>query len=287
MSKIPNHTLHETVTMPQLGFGVFQVRHDNAEKAVTTAIEAGYRSIDTAAYYRNEQGVGRAVNHSSVDRDDLFITTKLWNSDHGYQKALDAFDTSLNRLNLDYVDLYLIHWPLPGKQLHVETWQALEMLYNNGRVRAIGVSNFSQSQLDDLRTHSSITPAINQIELHPWLQQEPLREYHDQHGIITQAWSPLGQGALLTDETLQGIATAHGKTVAQIILRWHLQLGNNVIPKSVTPSRIAENIDVFDFELSDEDMTTITSLNRNVRTGPDPDVFGADPNQVFPPPKAE
>ena len=285
MSKVSPHTLHDKVPMPQLGLGVFKVRDEGAEAAVATAIEAGYRSIDTAAYYRNERGVGRAVNQSSVSRDELFVTTKLWNSDHGYQAALDAFEASLERLGLDYIDLYLIHWPLPGKQLHVETWRALEKLYEDGRVRAIGVSNFKQSQLDDLRESSGIIPAINQVELHPWLQQEPLRQYHDQHGIITQAWSPLGQGALLDDQTLQSIGKTHGKTIAQVILRWHLQLDNNVIPKSVTPSRIAENIDVFDFELSAEDLSAIAALDQGTRTGPDPEVFGADPDQVFPKPK--
>ncbi|HZG03075.1 MAG TPA: aldo/keto reductase [Streptomyces sp.] len=273
MSSVPDITLNNGVTMPQLGFGVFQVPEEETEAAVTTALEAGYRSIDTAAVYGNEAGVGRAVAASGLRREELFVTTKLWNEQQGYDSALAAFDASLSRLGLDYVDLYLIHWPTPARDRYPDTWRAFEKLLADGRVRAIGVSNFQPAHLQRLIDHFGVVPAVNQIELHPGLQQKELREFHARHGIVTEAWSPLAQGALLTEETITRIAERHGRTPAQVVLRWHLQLGNVVIPKSVTPERIRQNIEVFDFALSDEDIDAITALDRGMRTGPDPDTF--------------
>ena len=273
MSSVPDITLNNGVTMPQLGFGVFQVPEEETEAAVTTALEAGYRSIDTAAVYGNEAGVGRAVAASGLRREELFVTTKLWNEQQGYDSALAAFDASLSKLGLDYVDLYLIHWPTPARDRYPDTWRAFEKLLADGRVRAIGVSNFQPAHLQRLIDHFGVVPAVNQIELHPGLQQKELREFHARHGIVTEAWSPLAQGALLTEEAITRIAERHGRTPAQVVLRWHLQLGNVVIPKSVTPERIRQNIEVFDFALSDEDIDAITTLDRGMRTGPDPDTF--------------
>ncbi|MGH8791627.1 MAG: aldo/keto reductase [Stackebrandtia sp.] len=261
--------------MPQLGLGVWQVSDDQAETVVDRALQAGYRSIDTAFAYQNERGVGRAVAAAALPRDDLFITTKLQNSDHGHDAALRAFDVSLERLGLDYVDLYLIHWPVPSRDQYVDTWRVLESLYADKRVKAVGVSNFQPAHLDRLRDECDVVPAVNQIELHPRLTQQTLREYHRAHGVATEAWSPLGQGGdLLGDPQLASVAAKHDKTVAQIVLRWHIQLGNVVIPKTVTPSRIDENIDVFDFTLDAADMRTIAALNTDTRLGPDPDTFG-------------
>ncbi|GAA4672999.1 aldo/keto reductase [Streptomyces chumphonensis] len=271
MSSVPSITLHNGVTMPQLGFGVWQVPDDEAATVVTHALEAGYRSIDTAAVYENEKGTGRAIASSGVPREEVFLTTKLWNSEHGYDSTLRAFDASLDRLGTDYVDLYLIHWPLPMFDRYVETWRAFEKLYADGRVRAIGVSNFQPPHLERLLAETSAVPVINQIELHPRLQQEQSRTFHAAHGIATEAWSPLGQGKdILNDPVITKIAERHGKTAAQVILRWHLQLGNVVIPKSVTPSRIRENIDVFDFELPAEDLSALAGLESASRLGPDP-----------------
>ncbi|WUB77166.1 aldo/keto reductase [Streptomyces sp. NBC_00576] len=260
--------------MPQLGFGVWQVPDDEAEQAVATALETGYRSIDTAAIYGNEEGTGKALAASDVPREDLFVTTKLWNGDQGYESALRAFDTSLEKLGLEYVDLYLIHWPQPAKGRFVDTYKAFEKLAADGRARAIGVSNFLPEHLDRLLAETSVIPAVNQIELHPHLQQHAAREYHGEQGIATEAWSPLGQGkGLLEVPAIVAIAQKHGRTPAQIVLRWHLQLGNVVIPKSVTPSRIKENIEVFDFSLDTEDLAAISALNENRRLGPDPATF--------------
>ncbi|WP_069170112.1 aldo/keto reductase [Streptomyces griseus] len=271
MPTVPTLTLNNGVTIPQLGFGVFQIPDDETTAAVTEALDAGYRSIDTAAVYGNEVGVGRALADSGLPRDDLFVTTKVWNSDQGYDATLAAFDTSLGKLGLDHVDLYLVHWPSPARGLYPETWRALEKLAAEGRIRAAGVSNFQPAHLHRLTEGSSLVPAVNQIELHPGLQQAELRALHARYGIVTEAWSPLAQGALLDDEVLVTIAGRHGKSPAQVVLRWHLQLGNVVIPKSVTPARIRQNIDVFDFELSDAEMDAVAGLDRGMRTGPDPE----------------
>jgi 2,5-diketo-D-gluconate reductase A len=273
MATVPTLALNNDVVIPQLGFGVWQVPSEGTAKAVRTALDSGYRSIDTAAAYRNEAGVGEAIRSSGLPRQDLFVTTKLWNSDQGYDPALRAFDASLSELGLDYVDLYLIHWPLPKRDNYVDTWRALEKLHADGRVRAVGVSNFQVPHLRRLLDETEIVPAVNQVELHPNLQQAALREFHAEHGIVTEAWSPLAQGALLSEVIVTSLAAKYGKSPAQIVLRWHLQLGNVVIPKSVTPSRIAENIDVFDFELADDDMTVISELDMGTRVGPDPDTF--------------
>ncbi|WP_207401107.1 aldo/keto reductase [Actinomadura roseirufa] len=261
--------------MPQLGFGVFQVPDEEAETAVRTALELGYRSIDTASAYQNEEGVGRALRASGVPREELFVTTKLWNSDQGYDSALRAFDASLDRLGLEYLDLYLIHWPTPGRGAYTETWRAFEWLKAGGRVRSIGVSNFTVETLGRLLEETEVVPVVNQVELHPYFQQDGLRVFHREHGIHTEAWAPLGQGrGLLDDPALARVAAAHGRTPAQVVLRWHLQLGNVVIPKSATPSRIAENIDVFGFELSTDDMKALAELDKGIRLGPDPATFG-------------
>ncbi|MFI1395323.1 aldo/keto reductase [Streptomyces sp. NPDC020681] len=274
MSKVPSITLNNGVAMPQLGFGVWQVPDDEATKAVATALDAGYRSIDTAAVYENEEGTGRAVAASGIAREDLFITTKLWNADHGYDKALRAFDTSLDKLGLDYVDLYLIHWPMVTKGAYAETYKALEKIHADGRAKAIGVSNFLPQQLEHLMAETSVVPVVNQIELHPQLQQAELRELHAKHGIATEAWSPLGQGkGLLEVPTVVAVAQKHDRTPAQVVLRWHLQIGNVVIPKSVTPDRIRENLDVFGFELDADDLAAFAALDEGKRLGPDPATF--------------
>ncbi|MFC5856771.1 aldo/keto reductase [Streptomyces chlorus] len=268
---VPPITLNNGVVMPQLGFGVWQVPDAEAETAVAAALEAGYRSIDTAAVYGNEEGTGRAVAASGVPREDLFVTTKLWNDDQGYDATLRGFDASLSKLGLDYVDLYLIHWPTPAHDRYVDTYRAFEKLYAEGRVRAIGVSNFLPEYLERLLDETSVVPAVNQIELHPHLQQPAAREYHAERGIATEAWSPLGQGkGLLEVPAIVAIAQKHGRTPAQVVLRWHLQLGNVVIPKSVTPSRIKENIDVFGFSLDAEDLAAISALDEDRRLGSDP-----------------
>ncbi|MFD8275397.1 aldo/keto reductase [Streptomyces flaveolus] len=268
---VPTVTLNNGVEIPQLGFGVFQVPDAETTAAVTAALEAGYRSIDTAAIYGNEAGVGRALADSGIARDDLFVTTKLWNADQGYDATLKAFDTSLDKLGLDHVDLYLIHWPTPARDLYRESWKAIEKLVADGRIRAAGVSNFQPAHLERLIAGSDLVPAVNQVELHPGLQQGELRAAHARLGIVTEAWSPLAQGAVLKDEAITTIAARHGKSAAQVVLRWHLQLGNVVIPKSVTPARIRENLDVFDFTLTDDEMTAIAGLDRDLRTGTHPD----------------
>jgi 2,5-diketo-D-gluconate reductase A len=274
MADQPTVRLNTGTSMPQLGFGVFQVPNDQTTAAVLAALEAGYRSIDTAAMYRNEEGVGKAIAQSGIPRRDLFITTKLNNNAHGTAEARRAFEESLSRLGLDYLDLYLIHWPLPAKDRYVETWRALERIHHEGPARAIGVSNFQIRHLDRLLKETEVVPAVNQIELHPYLTQEPLRAFHARHGIATESWSPLAKGGeLLSDPIITSLAEKYGKSPAQIAIRWHLQLGIIVIPKSVTPERIKENIDVFDFELADDDVVSISELNRDERTGPDPDDF--------------
>ncbi|HEY7047103.1 MAG TPA: aldo/keto reductase [Jatrophihabitantaceae bacterium] len=268
---VPTITLNNGVAMPQLGFGVFQVPDAEATDAVTTALRAGYRSIDTAALYRNESGVGRAIAQSGLRRDELFVTSKVWNSDQGYDSTLRAYDASLSRLGLDFLDLYLIHWPTPKRGRYPETWRALEKLLGDGRVRAIGVSNFRPAHLQRLFDEFDVVPAVNQVELHPRLQQPELREFDAAHGIATEAWAPLAQSVVLDDPVLSAIAQRLGVTTAQVVLRWHLQIGNVVIPKSVTPARIVANIDLFGFELSDEDMKQIADLDRGRRIGADPE----------------
>lgn len=274
MSDVPGIELNNGTVIPQLGFGVFQIDPSDTAETVLTAFEAGYRHIDTAQMYGNEAEVGEAIAKSGLKRDELWITTKCNNSNHGFDDAQTALDESLQKLGLDAVDLYLIHWPLPGKDLYVETWKGLEKAQQDGKTRTIGVSNFQPHHLDRLLAETETVPAINQIELHPHMQQAALRSYHERHGIRTEAWSPIGQGKGLLDAPELGeIAQAHGKSAAQVVLRWHIQIGNIVFPKSVTPDRIRENKDIFDFELSDEDMQKIDGMEKAERLGPDPDTF--------------
>lgn len=264
-------TLHNGKQIPQVGLGVWRTPNDGAANAVSTAIRAGYRHVDTAAIYENEQGVGDGLRQAGATRDQLFITTKLWNADQGFDSTLRAFDASLQRLGLDYVDLYLIHWPAPSRDLYVETWKAFIRLKEEGRAKSIGVSNFTAEHLDRLIRETGVKPVLNQIELHPRFQQEALREAHAERGIATESWSPLGQGQLLEDRVIGEIAQKHAKTPAQIVIRWHIDSGLIVIPKSVTPSRITENFNVFDFELDETDLAAIAGLDRNDgRIGPDP-----------------
>jgi 2,5-diketo-D-gluconate reductase A len=270
---VPSLTLHDGVEIPQLGFGVFQVPPEDTQEVVELALEAGYRHVDTAAAYRNEKGVGAAVAALDLTREEVFVTTKLWNSQQGYDSTLAAFDASLERLGFDYVDLYLIHWPMPTEDRFVDTWRAFERIRDEGLVRTIGVSNFRIEDLERLQAETETLPTINQIELHPRLQQAELRAWHAEHRVATEAWSPLAQGDLLDEETVVRVAERHGRTPAQAILRWHLQLGNVVIPKSATPDRIRENIEIFDFELSEEEMEALRALDSGGRIGPNPDRF--------------
>jgi diketogulonate reductase-like aldo/keto reductase len=274
MAMPPLLTLNNAVTVPQLGFGVYQVHAAQAEKVVATAIEVGYRSIDTATLYGNEAEVGAAIRASGVPREEFFVTTKLWNTDHGRDRALRAFDRSAGELGLGQLDLYLIHWPQPRLDRYVETWRALGELQREGRVRAIGVSNFGVKNLRRLLDETGVVPAVNQVELHPWLQQTELRAFHAEHGIATEAWSPLARGRLLGERVITALAAKYGKTPAQLVLRWHLQLGTIAIPKSATPSRIRENFDVFDFELADDDLAALSELDNGTRTGLDPETVG-------------
>lgn len=269
---VPKISLHDGNSMPQLGFGLWQVSDIEAEKAALEAIRCGYRSIDGAAIYQNEAGLGRALQHKTVKREDLFITTKLWNDDQGYDSTLTAFETSMKKLELDYLDLYLVHWPSPHREKYVQTWKALIELQKRGRVKSIGVSNFHKTHLERIVQETGVVPTVNQIELHPYFQQNELRAFHKKHNIATESWSPLGQGKILQDEVLTSIGKKHNKTVAQVILRWHLESELIAIPKSITPSRIQENFDVFDFKLDDEDMKLIAGLDKPTgRIGPDPD----------------
>jgi 2,5-diketo-D-gluconate reductase A len=271
----PSLTLHDGIEIPQLGFGVFKVPPPETQSVVEVALEAGYRHIDTAAAYRNEQGVGQALAASGLPREDVFVTTKLWNSQQGYDSTLAAFESSLDRLGFAYVDLYLIHWPVPSEDRFVDTWRAFERIHEEGRARTIGVSNFRIADLERLEAETDTRPTVNQIELHPRHQQAELRAWHRENGIATEAWSPLAQGEVLDHDAIAQIAERHGKTPAQTILRWHLQIGNVVIPKSVTPERIHENIELFDFELSDQELAAIGALDDGSRIGPDPSTFVA------------
>lgn len=272
-STAPLLALNNGRQIPQLGFGVFQVPPDEVVEPVVTAIQAGYRLIDTAAAYRNERGVGKAIAESGVPREELFVTTKLWNDAHGYEAALRAFDASMERLGLERLDLYLIHWPMPDNDDYVDTWRALEQLYADGRVSAIGVSNFTERHLERLRQESELTPAVNQVELHPRFNQAALRAYHDAVQIRTEAWSPIGQGkGLLADPVVTGLAQQTGRSPAQVVLRWHIQLGNVAIPKSVHPERIRANIEIFDFSLTEEQMGLLSGMTGG-RVGPDPETF--------------
>ncbi|RST75115.1 aldo/keto reductase [Siminovitchia acidinfaciens] len=265
-------TLHNGVKIPYIGLGVYKMKKETeAIAAIKYAINHGYRSIDTAHIYENEHIVGRAIKETEIPREELFITTKVWNTDQGYDSTLRAFEQSLKKLDMDYLDLYLIHWAVKDK--YKETWRALERLYDEKVVKAIGVCNFQIHHLEDLATNSNEKPVINQVELHPRLNQEPLREYCEQHKIAVEAWSPIAQGRLLEEPTLQHLAQKHGKTTAQIILRWHLQNDVVVIPKSVHEERIRENADLFNFELTKNEMNEINALNMNERIGPDPDNF--------------
>ncbi|MFF4579524.1 aldo/keto reductase [Streptomyces sp. NPDC001373] len=278
MNQVPNIRLNNGTLMPQLGFGVWQVPDDEAERVVGSALEAGYRSVDTAAVYGNERGTGRAVTGSGLPREELFVTTKLWNGpDRRWDRdaVLRAFDDSLGRLGLDHVDLYLIHWPRPMRDDFLTIWKTFEEIAASGRARAVGVSNFRPADLERLGAESPLVPAVNQVELHPLFPQAELRALHASLGIATEAWSPLGQGKeLLELPAVAAVAAKHGRSAAQVVLRWHLRLGTIVIPKSVTPSRIRENLDVFGFELDAEDLAALDALGADGgRIGPDPAVF--------------
>ncbi|WP_445185908.1 aldo/keto reductase [Pseudonocardia sp. Cha107L01] len=279
MTQVPNIRLNNGAIagaeIPQFGFGVFQIPPAETAGAVREAFAAGYRHIDTAQMYGNEEGVGEAIKDSDLSRGEVFVTTKLNNDAHGYNSAISALDESLKKLRLDYVDLYLIHWPLPHQDRYVETWKGFEKLLADGRARSIGVSNFQPAHLDRLAKETDTVPAVNQIELHPLLTQTELRKYHAEHGIATEAWSPIAQGEVLGEQTITSLADKYGKSPAQVVLRWHLQVGNIVFPKSVNPDRMRENIDVFDFELADDDVDAIEAMDAGHRTGPDPDTFGA------------
>lgn len=272
-TEVPVLTLHDGVEIPQLGYGVFQIPPEETQEKVEEALGVGYRHVDTAAAYRNEAGVGAAIAATGVRREDVFVTTKLWNSDQGYDSTLRAFEQSLERLGTGYVDLYLIHWPLPSKDLFLDTWRAFERICEEGGARSIGVSNFRVEDLERLRAEAEKQPTVNQVELHPRLQQAELRAWHADHDVATEAWSPLAQGEVLEDGTVETVAAHHDRTSAQVILRWHLQLGNVVIPKSSSPERIRENFEVFDFELSEDDMAALERLDSGSRTGPDPGTF--------------
>jgi 2,5-diketo-D-gluconate reductase A len=270
---VPEIELRDGAHVPQLGFGVFLVPPAETERTVADALEVGYRHIDTASGYRNETEVGRAVRASGLPRSEVFVTTKCFNDAHGYDKATSATHDSLERLDLGPIDLYLIHWPVPAQDLYVETWRAFIDLQAEGLVRSIGVSNFQPAHIERLIEETGVTPAVNQIELHPRLQQAELRRLHGELGIVTEAWSPLARGGLLDDPVVGEIASTRKRTPAQIVLRWHVQIGNVVIPKSVTPERIRENIDVFDFELGPDEIAAIGDLERGERIGPDPETF--------------
>lgn len=273
MTFAPLVEMNDGRSIPVIGFGVWQVPDDVVVDATLKALEVGYRHIDTAYLYLNERGVGEALRRSELDRDDIFVTTKVWNTDHGYDETLRAFDKSTGLLGIDEVDLYLIHWPTPARDIYLDSWRALIRLREEGRARSIGVSNFHEAHLRKIIDETGVIPAINQIELHPWLPQTHMRDIDARLGIKTEAWSPLGSGRLIDDPVIAEVAAKHGKSPAQVMVRWSMQLGNIVLPKSVTPERIEQNIDVFDFVLDDADMAAIATLESGRRTGPNPDEF--------------
>jgi 2,5-diketo-D-gluconate reductase A len=277
MNPVPSLTLNNGVEIPQLGFGVFQIEPENTRQAVLTALETGYRHIDTAEMYGNEKEVGEAIRESGVPRDDIFVTSKLNNGFHAYGDALTAFARTLDDLDIETLDLFLVHWPLPAVGDYTETWKAMEEIYSSGRVRAVGVSNFNPHHLNRLFERTTVVPAVNQIEVHPYLAQDDVRAFNAEHGIATEAWSPIAQGKVLDDPVITAIATRLDRTAAQVTLRWHIQRGDIVFPKSVTRERVEENFRIFDFELNGEDMAQITALDRGERTGPDPETFNYVP----------
>jgi 2,5-diketo-D-gluconate reductase A len=275
VSQVPDLALNNGQTIPQLGFGVFKIDPAETAQAVGLALDVGYRHIDTAEAYGNEKGVGEAIRASGLDRADVYVTSKLHNGAHEPDDARAAFDGTLKELGFDYVDLFLIHWPLPtlyGADF-VSTWRVLEEFYADGRARSVGVSNFQVPHLRRLAAETDVVPAVNQIEVHPYLTNEDVRAYGAEHGILTEAWSPIARGRVLDDPTVSAIAQRVGRTAAQVTLRWHIQRGDVVFPKSTTPSRIKQNFELFDFELTDADMAAISALDRGERTGPDPDTF--------------
>jgi 2,5-diketo-D-gluconate reductase A len=274
MTSIPAVSLNDGNRIPQLGFGVYKIPDAETGDAVVAALEAGYRHIDTASFYENERGVGEGIRRSGLDRDDVFVTTKVWWDQNGYDSTLRSFDASLDRLGFDTVDLFLIHWPAPKHDKYVETWRALERIRDEGRARSIGVANFHVHHLERLARETDTVPAVNQVELHPLLPQNEVRAYGAEHGIVTEAWSPLARGRILGDPTLDALAAKHGVSPAQVVIRWQLQLGNVVIPKSVSPERIRQNLDVFSFTLDDADLAAIATLATGERTGRDPDDLG-------------
>lgn len=273
MSIQPMVTLNDGRQMPQLGMGLWQVTDAEAAEIVKSAVKVGYRSLDTAAFYKNEKGIGDGIRDAGVDRTELFVTTKLWNNRHGYDETFKAFDETMQRLGLDYVDLYLIHWPVPTENRYVETWKAFIKLREQGRVKSIGVSNFLPEHLERIIGETGVKPVLDQIELHPLFQQSAARKFNASHGIVTEAWSPLGKGKLVNDPAIGDIAKKYGKSIAQVIIRWHLDSGNIVIPKSANPERMRDNFNVFDFKLSAEDMAAMAGLNKDERMDMDPAVF--------------
>jgi 2,5-diketo-D-gluconate reductase A len=275
MTEIPNITLSDSHTIPQLGFGVFEVPPEHTVDAAVHALRTGYRHIDTAALYGNEAEVAEAIKRAGLDRDEVFVTTKVWNDDQGRDRTRRALERSLKQLGFDHVDLYLIHWPAPSQELYVDTWETLIELRDEGRTRSIGVSNFQIDHLERIIDATDVVPVLNQVELHPRLQLPELRSFHEERGIATEAWSPLGRGQILNDPVINELAESIGRTPAQVVLRWHVQLGNIVIPRSVTPSRIEENFQIFDFELDDDALQTIEQLDEGERIGPDPATFAS------------